>query len=811
MAGLKITSFLGIAPKIASELLPDTAAQVARNTKLYSGNLIPYPTPVVAGTTGRSGTVKTLYGLRNPVTSAVEWLSWLTDVNIAVATNNENENQRFYYTGDGVPKVSDYSLATGGSAPFPVSSYDLGLPLPSTVLTTAATTFTTKTSASFARDAGNTATIVTGTAHGLRTGNSITVSGFTFLNGTYNQLGGTTITVTIANHGLANGASVTLDFTSGTATDGTFTITNVTTNDFDIVVATAATTSGDVRLDIRNFNATNVECTVVNPTTFTYFSPGFQIATTANTEGKVDLAGLTQNRTYVYTWYTPWEEESIGSEPSADLFIKEGQTVTVSNLPTAKPSGSNFVRGVRLYRTLASASGTEYFRLTTLWFPTALARVQRTSNVSRVTLAYPHNFGIGDYFKISGCGVPSFDITAGVVTDLIDDYAFEYAQVDADVGDTIVASGTLYHDVSQTPGTTPAQYWGDSTYDFTDDFDSRFLSDTLETDEYDAPPDNLDGLTAMQNNILAGFVANEIYFSEPNRPHAWPVAYKQTIEYNVVGLASANGALLVLTEGYPYIISGSDPAAGLTVQRIDLLYPCLNQKSIVTMQGGVFWSTHDGLAFYSSFGTALVTKFNYNNDTWNTDLDPTTIVASFYGDMYFASYSTGAFTFEREEKVGGIFVDIDYTFSASWYDSLTNKLYYTSGVSGDVFEWDNLTQPPLVQQWKSKTFKTKDMINFGAARVVADYGPVVSNVLTTNWESVNTNWESTTGVYDLSDQITFKFYVDKALVFTKGLSNSNTFRLPTGYRSDTFEFEIDGNIRVREVHIAETPLGLKET
>ena len=112
MAGLKITSFLGIAPKIASELLPDTAAQVARNTKLYSGNLIPYPTPVVAGTTGRSGTVKTLYGLRNPVTSAVEWLSWLTDVNIAVATNNENENQRFYYTGDGVPKVSDYSLAT---------------------------------------------------------------------------------------------------------------------------------------------------------------------------------------------------------------------------------------------------------------------------------------------------------------------------------------------------------------------------------------------------------------------------------------------------------------------------------------------------------------------------------------------------------------------------------------------------------------------------------------------------------------------------------------------------------------------------
>ena len=52
MAALKITNFLGIAPKIASELLPDTAAQIAKNVKLYSGDLIPYPQAVVDGKAG---------------------------------------------------------------------------------------------------------------------------------------------------------------------------------------------------------------------------------------------------------------------------------------------------------------------------------------------------------------------------------------------------------------------------------------------------------------------------------------------------------------------------------------------------------------------------------------------------------------------------------------------------------------------------------------------------------------------------------------------------------------------------------------
>ena len=806
MAGVKITNFLGKAPKISPELLPNTAAQVAENCKLYSGDLIPFPQPVVVDNTERTGTIKTLYALRNPNDSNdLKWLSWLTNVDIAVASSNLQDEQRFYYTGDGAPKVSNYALATSGSGPYPTSYYDLGLPLPSTVLTTSASAFTTKTTSTFARDSGNIATIVTSAAHGLRSGNIITVAGFTFRTGTYNQAGTTTITVTINNHGLSNGAAVTLDFTSGAAVDGTFTITNVGVNTFDIVVATAATTSGDVRWDIRNFNATNVECTVVNSTTFTYFSPGPQVTTTSSSDGRVDLGGLTQARSYVYTWYTPWDEESIASTPSDNLYIKEGITVTVSNLPTAPPSGSNFVRGIRLYRTLASVSGTEYFRLNTLWFPTGVSRVQRTSNVSRVTLAYPHNLGIDDRFKISGCSVASFDITGGIVTDVIDDYTFEYSQVAGDVGDT-AASGTLFHDVSENPPTTAARYWGDGTYNFTDDFDSRTLLDTLTTDEYDAPPDDLQGLTSMQNNILVGFVGNTLYFSEPALPHAWPARYATPVGEDIVALAAIAGSLLVLTKSYPYIVSVTDPASGVSVARIDVLYPCLNAKSVVTMGYGIVWSTNDGLAVYSpSSGAALVTKLLYNNDTWYTDIDPTTVVAEYYGENYFASHSQGSFVFEQDTKVGGFFVDTLPIFTASWYDTFTGKLYYCSGTLGDVYEWDDLSQPALTMEWKSKVIITKDMLNLGAARVVADYRTV-----TTTWDSETRLWNNALTNWDNADGITFKLWVDKQLIFTTTVNDVDGFRLPTGYRTDTFEIGLESNVRVRAVHLAETMLGLRE-
>lgn len=785
MAAVKIVKFLGEAPKISPELIPDAAAQVTVNAKLYSGDLLPYRTPTIIDNTGRNGIIRTLYALHDPVTDQLKWCTWLTDVDIVIGSSSTDNEQRFYYTGDGAPKVSTYRLATSLGAPFPNDYYDLGLQLPTGILSSTAASAPSATTASYSRDTGNTATIVTGTPHGLRSGNVASITGFTSTVG-------------------------------------------------------------------KTFNATNADITVINDTTISYFCPGDPVSSTADTTGKVTMAGNTIPRSYVYTWITPWGEESIASSPSDNLYIKDGQTVTVGSIPTVPPSGKNFIRGVKLYRTLASASDTAFYHLATLWFPAQITKVKRLSGVSTITITDHHNLAVGDRFKISGCTDSSFDVTGGIVTEVIDDMTFQFGQSASDVAETIVSAGSMYHDVAEL-STKPAVYWGSGSYDFVDDFDSNNLFDILGTDDYDPPPEGLRGIIAAQNSIFVGFVGNKIYFSEPGLPHAWPEKYAVTLESNIVGLASVMGYILVMTEDYPYQMSGNNPAT-IVYARIDTPYPCLSKRSIVNMGYGAAYATHGGIAVYSpSGGMDLVTKLVHDWDTWDDALDPTTIVAKFYNGKYFASHDKGAFVFERDERIGGFFVQTIYKFTAAWLDPQTNNFYYIGDVKGNVYQWDKPDQPLSPIEWKSKVIVTKDYMNIGAARVVADYAAPSDEIDIINaynatippynqviW-AANIQLGPVNGPSDHMDgatkitpsgafnammingdpqtkyplplpsalPVTFRIWANKKLIFQGVLYSSDIFRLPSGYRSDTFEVAVSGSARIRAIHIGETPYGLR--
>lgn len=69
---------------------------------------------------------------------------------------------------------------------------------------------------------------------------------------------------------------------------------------------------------------------------------------------------------------------------------------------------------------------------------------------------------------------------------------------------------------------------------------------------------------------------------------------------------------------------------------------------------------------------------------------------------------------------------------------------------------------------------------------------------------------ATTLSWNALSGLTFKLWVDKQLVMTKNVINSRTFRMPTGYKSDTFEVSVEGDVRVRSIHLAETPTSLED-
>lgn len=870
MAGVKITNFLGIAPKLSPELLGAQFAQVAVNLNPYSGDLIPYRAPKEVGNTNRGAGVKTFYPMRDINNPALnKWLSWLTDVDVAVPTTLDEEEQRLYYTGDGVPKVTDYSLAVGSSSgPYPVAAYDLGLPLPTVKPSASASAFAERTTSTLARDGNGTATLVTSAAHGLLTGSRVNISQLTYRTGTYTR-SGSVVTVTLTNHGYETGTQVYMSFepwttsaptgTNGLVQPGTYAITSTGANTFTFEdPANAGTaTSADVFVGLYDFNATNVEVVVINSTTISYASPGPKTPTISVTTGKVNLAGVVQSRKYVYTWITPWGEESIPSDPSDAVFIREGQTVTITGLPTAKPSGNNFIRGFRLYRTVVSASaGTNYLLVKTVYFPNATTFASRSSGVATVKFQFPHNLIVNDRIKITSVafgGVPdnTFNVTDGTVLSIPDKFTITYTSAGTNKANTATSAGTLFWNITE-PTKSPLRYYESST--FIDDFDVSGLVIPLDTLFADAPDPNMQGLTMAHNNILIGFVQNELCFSDPGRPWSWPIRYRLVFEHKIVGVAAIGGSILVMTTDYPYRVYGDSPAL-MNSARIDVPIPCASKRGIVNMGYGVMYPSFGGIAsFGSEAGVTFATKAIHDWDTWTAACDPTTIVAEFYNGKYFLSHSTGSMIFERDDQIGGVMVTTPVRFNAAYYDARDNKMYFVEAEGGEIYQWDAVDQPLMATEWKSKVFVNKDYTNIGAGRVIADFDTSqddLNAVLAFNEQVIAHNtevWGFTPELGTLNGQLSYvdpstsqyvvvdnslngamvngdpltqytqepigsyfvnlKLWANKKLVADIVLSDSNIFRLPTGYKSDTFEVSVSGSARIRSIHLADTPQGL---
>lgn len=748
MAGtaIKITKFLGEAPKISPELLPESVGQYAFNLDLSSGDLLPFRAPTTSATLDKPGVIKTIYPMDDGA-GGLKWLHWTTDVDIARSQLENDTTQRIYYSGDGAPKVTNYSLATSGSQ-FPTQSYTLGLPLPTAVPSASVAAFSNKTSASRARDAGNTATIVTSAAHGLTTGNYVTISGM-----------------------------------SGTG-----------------------------------YNVTNAQVTVVNSTTFTYYSFGATETTTADTGATIALAGVLQARTYVFTYYTAWEEESVPSEPSPLQLCREGQIVTVSGLPTSWTHGAGYQTAgmkLRVYRTVVGVAGTEYFRVGEMPLGGATSGTYSRTGTTITATATAHKLSVGDRVSLT--------FTTGTAT------SGGYEVITAADANTFTVTDTV-------SGTTSGNVTI-NTGQFVDNVDvALILEDPLESLDYDQPEPTMQGLMAIHNNMMVGFFGSTVCFSEPGKPHAWPIIYRKQVDSPIVALGAFGTTLIVLTDKVPWTMTGNNPAAQ-TLSRTDYILPCVSKQSVVNLGFGVAWSSTGGLAIYSqgSMGVDYLTKNVHSWTTWPTAVTPTALFGEYYRGRYFGSDGENTFIFERNDQVGGHLIESDIHFTTAYYRTAEDEFYYVDGST--VHLWNSPTGAPAALDWKSKVFTTKEFVNFGAARVIADYFGTTEEELAL--EEANaairdanqllmadpTQLHGSLGDGDLNElvettsrltplleadyNVTFQLFVNKKLIFTTVRSSDYNFRLPTGYRADTFEVRVATNARVRAIHLAETMAGLR--
>ncbi|MFW9595987.1 MAG: hypothetical protein ACMV1D_10910, partial [Macromonas sp.] len=127
MTVIRWTGFDGENRAVHPKLLAETLGTLSRNQKPGRGDLRPWKAPLNAATApaGR----KTIYRMGRD-TNVHYWLSWTSRVHVARISDATDTTERTAYTGDGVPKWTNTTMALA-STPYPTSSRPLGLPVPS--------------------------------------------------------------------------------------------------------------------------------------------------------------------------------------------------------------------------------------------------------------------------------------------------------------------------------------------------------------------------------------------------------------------------------------------------------------------------------------------------------------------------------------------------------------------------------------------------------------------------------------------------------------------------------------------------------
>jgi len=389
------------------------------------------------------------------------------------------------------------------------------------------------------------------------------------------------------------------------------------------------------------------------------------------------------------------------------------------------------------------------------------------------------------------------------------------------------------------------------------------LGDLIESINYLPPPDGLIGLIALPNGITAGFKGNEIYLSEPYKPHAYPLVNRYAVNWPIVGLGLVETTIVVVTEAYPFIGRGVDPAA-YSFRRHPGLFPGASKRSIASGPIGVLWATPFGVALFDGVSVVNATQEFVTRDEWQPQFYPATIHATFHEGRYYGWFENGQLDGNGNKSGGGFILDRaeraflvklgEYMYAA--YDSpVDEKLfvatkYILAGNVNYVFEWDEDPTNPKAYEWKSKVFVANGLDNMAFGQIIADFGAGLSAEEIAAIEAqvaaiiaFNTAQPDTDGPIngngDASDLhgfeinggapingdtylrdpvdtdyitgiVTFKYWADGLLVLTVDVGSKEPFPMPAGILPETHQFELSGSVEVTQVTLASSAEELSE-
>jgi hypothetical protein len=372
---------------------------------------------------------------------------------------------------------------------------------------------------------------------------------------------------------------------------------------------------------------------------------------------------------------------------------------------------------------------------------------------------------------------------------------------------------------------------GAASGSFSDTVTAANLGVALPSLYFTPPPATLQGLIAMPNGILAGFTGNQVWFSEPYLPHAWPTAYMMTVGAPIVGLGVFGQTLVVCTTQTPYLITGSQPGA-MSQEKVPLPEPCVAKKSITSDQFGVLYASPNGLVSIAPGTQDVISRPLFTRDEWQAYV-PTSMVGVIYQNMYIAFYQVGqtksALILMRGDTPP--LVTLDVASQAIFVAPTTAEVYYVSPVDNAIYKLDADPVNNTYYEWLSKTFILSEPTNYAAAKVQADwvyigditaYNALVASINAANqalWaagtplqSTINSvvlngmqiNGSILTNVPVAGETRTVQafVYANDVLIASTGFTGQEPVRLPSAQKDYIYEVRLTGNAPLRSFTMA---------
>lgn len=231
---------------------------------------------------------------------------------------------------------------------------------------------------------------------------------------------------------------------------------------------------------------------------------------------------------------------------------------------------------------------------------------------------------------------------------------------------------------------------------FNDTVAGNHLGAALETQYDRKPPDGMQGVTAIGDQVrLAGFRNNQVFLSEPFQPHNWPAKYDLTLDYNIVHMKALDQRLFVTTNSTPYIIDVSNcdatkctPVTSIDNELADI--GCGHPHSAEITYHGLFYATQFGIVLLQPNGEwHIMTAKWFGEDEWRK-IKPHTIRMAYWEGFLFFATDVAAFLLNINGRPYG---DMDgaelVTLSDKPVDMLrssTGQLLYLQ--DNKIWEWD---------------------------------------------------------------------------------------------------------------------------